>query len=116
MQPILFPKYTPQAQPQVFIFFCHFSHSFLKFPILQDQKCKILTLNILIEKILVEVVDTHLSNISEDFRAIELKLVKNIAQPVAQIGEISRKNNITNINSVQVNTEIFAFYWKKVKK
>ena len=102
MQPILFHKYNPQAQPQLkysqcdsyLIFFWHFSHSFLKFPILQDQKCKILTLNILIEKILVEVVDTHLSNILWRFQGNWTKIGQNIARPVAQIGEISPKNKV----------------------
>ena len=54
----------------------YFSHQFLKFPVLQDQKRKIVTQNILIEKILVYVVDIPLTTFPEDFGPFELKLVK----------------------------------------
>ena len=101
MQPILilFHKYTPQAQPElkysqcdIFSYFIwYFSHSFLKFPILKDQKRKILALNILIEKILVYFVDTALNNISWRFQVIWTTICENIARPVVQIGEISSK-------------------------
>ena len=91
-QPILFHKYTLQAQPELKYsqcdifssFFWYFSHWFLKCPILQDQKRKILTLNILIEKILVYVVDSPLNNISWRLQAIWIKIGGNIVRPVLQ--------------------------------